>query len=112
MAAKGPLNCPDEESVPRMSPRSCSFTDEKIKLPDTGVAPTSFASSGPKLPPASMWPAGFAFSMSTAYVIACPLCRLRSCSSRIGKEKRRSEEHTSELQSPMYLVCRLLLEKK
>src|SRR5437763_11787481 len=30
-------------------------------------------------------------------------------------EKRpgpRSEEHTSELQSPMYLVCRLLLEKK
>src|SRR5437763_3467570 len=26
--------------------------------------------------------------------------------------KQRSEEHTSELQSPMYLVCRLLLEKK
>src|SRR5437763_13206877 len=24
----------------------------------------------------------------------------------------RSEEHTSELQSPMYLVCRLLLEKR
>src|SRR5437879_10174070 len=27
-------------------------------------------------------------------------------------EEIRSEEHTSELQSPMYLVCRLLLEKK
>src|SRR5437764_8540660 len=27
-------------------------------------------------------------------------------------DKDRSEEHTSELQSPMYLVCRLLLEKK
>src|SRR5437764_7169137 len=27
-------------------------------------------------------------------------------------QKARSEEHTSELQSPMYLVCRLLLEKK
>src|SRR3712207_8210364 len=26
--------------------------------------------------------------------------------------KRRSEEHTSELQSRQYLVCRLLLEKK
>src|SRR5437762_10457317 len=26
--------------------------------------------------------------------------------------QHRSEEHTSELQSPMYLVCRLLLEKK
>src|SRR5437763_11100857 len=29
-----------------------------------------------------------------------------------GGEHGRSEEHTSELQSPMYLVCRLLLEKK
>src|ERR1017187_7212735 len=27
-------------------------------------------------------------------------------------QSTRSEEHTSELQSPMYLVCRLLLEKK
>src|SRR5437762_4864764 len=31
---------------------------------------------------------------------------------RLRAEKIRSEEHTSELQSPMYLVCRLLLEKK
>src|SRR5437879_11269130 len=29
-----------------------------------------------------------------------------------GVAAARSEEHTSELQSPMYLVCRLLLEKK
>src|SRR5437762_4914138 len=29
-----------------------------------------------------------------------------------GLAEQRSEEHTSELQSPMYLVCRLLLEKK
>src|ERR1017187_10589924 len=29
-----------------------------------------------------------------------------------GSDAHRSEEHTSELQSPMYLVCRLLLEKK
>src|ERR1017187_7199146 len=31
---------------------------------------------------------------------------------RRGAAGHRSEEHTSELQSPMYLVCRLLLEKK
>src|SRR5437762_10625919 len=31
---------------------------------------------------------------------------------RAPRADRRSEEHTSELQSPMYLVCRLLLEKK
>src|SRR3712207_8806764 len=29
-----------------------------------------------------------------------------------GRESRRSDEHTSELQSRQYLVCRLLLEKK
>src|SRR5258707_2602251 len=29
-----------------------------------------------------------------------------------GGDGRRSEEHTSELQSRQYLVCRLLLEKK
>src|SRR5437762_8899039 len=29
-----------------------------------------------------------------------------------NSQLKRSEEHTSELQSPMYLVCRLLLEKK
>src|SRR3712207_7021572 len=29
-----------------------------------------------------------------------------------GEMKERSEEHTSELQSRQYLVCRLLLEKK
>src|SRR5947209_11034451 len=30
----------------------------------------------------------------------------------IGRKLWRSEEHTSELQSRQYLVCRLLLEKK
>src|SRR2546422_4660908 len=30
----------------------------------------------------------------------------------VGEEARRSEEHTSELQSRLHLVCRLLLEKK
>src|SRR2546422_6421825 len=29
-----------------------------------------------------------------------------------GRSLRRSEEHTSELQSRLHLVCRLLLEKK
>src|SRR3712207_7736421 len=33
-------------------------------------------------------------------------------SCRLGQWLSRSEEHTSELQSRQYLVCRLLLEKK
>src|SRR5215210_9257105 len=36
----------------------------------------------------------------------------RSTWTATGSSGSRSEEHTSELQSPMYLVCRLLLEKK
>src|SRR2546422_3562966 len=45
---------------------------------------------------------------------------LRECLTRIGhpvreevfRRSQRSEEHTSELQSRLHLVCRLLLEKK
>src|SRR5256885_6451613 len=33
-------------------------------------------------------------------------------SARVNSDASRSEEHTSELQSPCNLVCRLLLEKK
>src|SRR5437879_8618815 len=38
--------------------------------------------------------------------------RAGSGGSGVAPLNKRSEEHTSELQSPMYLVCRLLLEKK
>src|SRR3712207_7306446 len=37
--------------------------------------------------------------------------RLEDVGDRLGAAER-SEEHTSELQSRQYLVCRLLLEKK
>src|SRR5438876_8927443 len=40
-----------------------------------------------------------------------PLAEVRD-SFRVDHENSRSEEHTSELQSPVHLVCRLLLEKK
>src|SRR5690348_18092936 len=36
----------------------------------------------------------------------------RKAPRRAGDRSPRSEEHTSELQSPVHLVCRLLLEKK
>src|SRR5690348_17561951 len=35
-----------------------------------------------------------------------------STTSTSSEQGARSEEHTSELQSPVHLVCRLLLEKK
>src|SRR5258708_19293437 len=54
---------------------------------------------------------------------ALPICltvrhmlseRSANCTSACSPQRkaRRSEEHTSELQSPDHLVCRLLLEKK
>src|SRR5438876_2033269 len=49
------------------------------------------------------------------YSTAARACSKRSttthCRSRRASSAR-SEEHTSELQSPVHLVCRLLLEKK
>src|SRR5437762_10973945 len=38
--------------------------------------------------------------------------RMEGFDKKLPNFGHRSEEHTSELQSPMYLVCRLLLEKK
>src|SRR2546426_4740156 len=43
---------------------------------------------------------------------SCTCTRSVSCRCFVLVSKRRSEEHTSELQSPCNLVCRLLLEKK
>src|SRR3712207_8707082 len=59
-----------------------------------------------RLMTASGWPSA---PNSGAYVIAM---RLATGSMRAGQASARSEEHTSELQSRQYLVCRLLLEKK
>src|SRR3712207_2033988 len=67
--------------------------------------------------------AGFSASCACTARTACPPNWLRSAAtafmvgeSSCREEKRansdRSEEHTSELQSRQYLVCRLLLEKK
>src|SRR5438876_6580713 len=50
-----------------------------------------------------------------AMVQRSPIRITTSPSTSVGRHqqwKARSEEHTSELQSPVHLVCRLLLEKK
>src|SRR3712207_8673960 len=40
------------------------------------------------------------------------ICTPKVTTWAVGPSANRSEEHTSELQSRQYLVCRLLLEKK
>src|SRR5258707_2386777 len=47
-----------------------------------------------------------------ARALAAPVGRAREREPRHAVVALRSEEHTSELQSRQYLVCRLLLEKK
>src|SRR5215467_16224628 len=46
------------------------------------------------------------------FTTSSPVLRPPSACSRTRWRRSRSEEHTSELQSPCNLVCRLLLEKK
>src|SRR5690348_18383990 len=57
----------------------------------------------------------------TAAIVRCGTVRRRSEGPAVDRgslprstagPSDRSEEHTSELQSPVHLVCRLLLEKK
>src|SRR6516162_1167395 len=51
-------------------------------------------------------------AQSTAYLKAYPNCSsgnsAEACASKLLRRAKRSEEHTSELQSPCNLVCRLL----
>src|SRR3712207_8977322 len=60
--------------------------------------------SGNRLP-AAIW----LFANASPKVRSTPIT---SPVERISGPRMRSEEHTSELQSRQYLVCRLLLEKK
>src|SRR3712207_7710432 len=67
-------------------------------------------------PPTAMTAARSSVECSGAArsIVACSISRLLSHPPRRRDHRlrRRSEEHTSELQSRQYLVCRLLLEKK
>src|SRR3712207_7433084 len=51
-------------------------------------------------------------SCSQQSVLSSALCSIITPFGRPVEPEVRSEEHTSELQSRQYLVCRLLLEKK
>src|SRR3712207_784192 len=84
---------------------------------NTGVPPGSISSS--RRLEALLWrskyhPVAWSITQLAPYPIAAPMPR--SCPTLpffiIACSSLRSEEHTSELQSRQYLVCRLLLEKK
>src|SRR2546429_4647977 len=51
-------------------------------------------------------------SAPSSFFTMLKVCRMSRWRSRWALPSPRSEEHTSELQSRLHLVCRLLLEKK
>src|SRR5437762_10033145 len=67
----------------------------------------------PPPPRSTLFPYTTLFRSSSRSASLTPLeARTLISAAGIDVVVMRSEEHTSELQSPMYLVCRLLLEKK
>src|SRR5258708_17327964 len=79
----------------RRPPRSTLFPYTTLFRSPGGMTP-SFGSSVPS----DDWSFNFTGFMSA------------SVRASMNTRQNRSEEHTSELQSPDHLVCRLLLEKK
>src|SRR2546425_4247390 len=90
------------------------------------AAPSRFPSTPAALPGSATTRAGIPIAMHS-YSLAgvCSSCSWASTTASRDREQElqtpaklneciamRSEEHTSELQSLAYLVCRLLLEKK
>src|SRR5437867_6499874 len=68
------------------------------------VNPAAARYTVPREPPPSRWTNRYRLA------IARPTSGSETKSSRFDPSTARSEEHTSELQSPYDLVCRLLLE--
>src|SRR5437762_9172846 len=99
----------------RRPPRSTLFPYTTLFRSDCMAAPANRGRRG-----RSGWEeSGQDYRPEAARPLQCRVAEFRRRLARKGctlKRSRiyraRSEEHTSELQSPMYLVCRLLLEKK
>src|SRR5690348_18116852 len=87
----------------RRPPRSTLFPYTTLFRSSPAMSPIPAKAAGPSTPPSK-----------NPRPPPCSPPRFTSASSRAAKmtSRSRSEEHTSELQSPVHLVCRLLLEKK
>src|SRR5437763_4661957 len=96
--ANGPS--PTKNSTTR--PPAAASTETNRTLARQPALPTALTRYGEAFP---------SVSAPTRTPSAVPRPRLNHVGA-LTLGKARSEEHTSELQSPMYLVCRLLLEKK
>ena len=90
--------------LPRLLLPKLWLSFAEVVCPDCCCSVFLFSNESP-----SLLKSGGATVTSPSYE---PVVLLPPPSALCGLARLRSEEHTSELQSPMYLVCRLLLEKK
>src|SRR3712207_7985643 len=90
----------------RHPPRSTLFPNTPLFHSATRWRPTP-SSRGPPLSPRGSGSSATSATRPTSSGSTSTTASMGS-----GTARGRSEEHTSELQSRQYLVCRLLLEKK
>src|SRR5690348_17827590 len=81
------------------------------QTPDTLLPVVCYLCQGQIAPEFAGIDLGLAEKMAVRAVAAATATSPEHVSASV-REAGRSEEHTSELQSPVHLVCRLLLEKK
>src|SRR5947209_13112666 len=89
----------------------------KLSARYTVIPPVSRMSSGTPAPKTfGSWKLKLSKGSGGSLSSGCRCCSQRHCVPPRTRpslcDRQRSEEHTSELQSRQYLVCRLLLEKK
>src|SRR3712207_8151002 len=90
----------------RRPPRSTLFPYTTLFRSRAGCGALSGSRHPPRLPQSSLGAEAEGRRQDGARI------DLRGCRFEPPRLAGRSEEHTSELQSRQYLVCRLLLEKK
>src|SRR2546422_5679214 len=130
--ASGPVNSATAEARNTRSLMTCSSIRKSARIDSTGATPTGVSCATPttcavapergapsvKARGAGRSPANGASASAVArpYSPSARRCGTRTTGAlrrpRQEPAAGRSEEHTSELQSRLHLVCRLLLEKK
>src|SRR3712207_7215101 len=97
----------------RRPPRSTLFPYTTLFRSAAAAVPRSGAASGPGLTRVASRVVPLTFAVQTcSFLASIALASTIGATVDADAYYLRSEEHTSELQSRQYLVCRLLLEKK